>query len=176
VEGVELAEQGVEQTKLNLASCGVTGEVHAVDLLEFRPERGFDLVLSLGVIEHFGDVEATFRHHADLVAPGGRLLIGVPNFQGINRVLQRWCDSRWLALHNMQAMGMRGYARRARASGLAVAGMRYTGGFDPDLISQRARRFKPLGPLWRWRYKESGDRLNAWWYSSYLLAAFTKPI
>jgi SAM-dependent methyltransferase len=175
VEGVELAARGVEQTKRNFAACGVAGKVHAIDLLEFRPDHCFDLVLSLGVIEHFGDVDATFRRHADLVVPGGRLLIGVPNFQGINRALQRWCDDRWLALHNMRAMGTRGYARLARANGLAIAGMRYVGGFDPDLISQRKRRFKLLGPFWRSRYKEHGDRLNAWWCSSYLLAAFTKP-
>jgi SAM-dependent methyltransferase len=50
------------------------------DLLAFDGARGFDLVHSGGVVEHFHgpDQDRVVRAHADAVAPGGLLVILVP--------------------------------------------------------------------------------------------------
>jgi cyclopropane fatty-acyl-phospholipid synthase-like methyltransferase len=45
------------------------------DYAAFRPERRFDVVTALGVIEHIGDVHAFVRYLADAVADGGALVI-----------------------------------------------------------------------------------------------------
>jgi len=53
--------------------------VHA-DLLTWETEQRFDLVFSIGLIEHFlGDaLEAVVRKHASLLNPGGHVLVIVP--------------------------------------------------------------------------------------------------
>lgn len=175
VEGVEYTDFGAEQTRANLAACNVAGIVHHVDFWKFTPARPYDLVLSLGFIEHFVEVDDAFARHAALLAPGGRLVLSVPNFQGVNRYLQRVFDADWLALHNLEAIGHQPYAGRAAAAGLTIESMRYIGGFDPDMISVRKRGRKFLAPFWHLRRHGIGDRLNAWWLSSFLLMVFERP-
>lgn len=174
VEGVEYTEFGVDQTRENLRRCGVSGTVHHADFWHFNPPEPYDLVLSMGVIEHFRDIDSAFRRHAAFVRPGGRLVIGVPNFQGLNRLLARWCDASWLRVHNLEAMGRREYVRRAREADLRVVSSRYVGGFDPDIISVRVRGKRLLAPAWRLRKRGAGDRVNAPWLSSHLLMVFSK--
>lgn len=68
------------------------------DLLTFA-ERGFDLVHSGGVVEHFhgADRDRVVRAHADAVAPGGLLAILVPvdtwryrSFRAALRAIGKW--------------------------------------------------------------------------------------
>lgn len=176
VEGVEYTQFGAEQTRANLAACGVGGAVHQVDFWDFEPPVRYDLVLSLGFIEHFLDLEGAFRRHVDLLAPGGRLVLSVPNFQGVNRLLARFCDSDWLALHNLEAMGHRPYLGRAERAGVRPLSMRYVGGFDPDMISVRKRGRKLVAPFWHLRHRGLGDHLNASWLSTFLLMVFERPV
>ena len=178
VSGIEYTGRGAEVTRANLAAAAVDGEVHECDFWQFEADRPYDLVLSLGFIEHFDDLDAAFERHTRLVAAGGRLALGVPNFQGLTRVLQRSFDPDWLALHNPRAMGHAPYLERARRFGLGVRANRYVGGFDPDMISTRARRWgrSVLAPFWHLRHHGFGDNVNAWWLSSYLLIVFEKPL
>lgn len=175
VEGVEYTEYGAEQTRANLEACGVDGTVHHADFWEFEPERPYDLVISQGFIEHFTDVEAAFARHLALLAPEGRLALQVPNYQGVNRVLQRWCDPDWLALHNMDAMGDGLYRRLAERHGMELEAVSYFGGFDPDLISVRRRGRKLMAPFWHARHRGFGDSVNARWLSAGLICVMRAP-
>ena len=174
-DGIEYAAGGVELSRANLAACGVEGVVHHADFWEFEFEKPYDAVFSLGFIEHFDAVDDAFDRHIDLVAPGGILILGIPNFQGATRIAQRWSDPEWLALHNMKAMGHKRYVRRAEAAGLEVRSVDYFGGFDPDVISTRKRGRKLLAPIWHLRQRTQREGPNASWLSSYLLMVFAKP-
>lgn len=77
--------------------AGAVRHVEA-DLLGFA-ERGFDLVHSGGVVEHFhgDDRDRVVRAHADAVAPGGLLAILVPvdtwryrSFRAALRAVGKW--------------------------------------------------------------------------------------
>lgn len=175
VEGLEYTELGARQTEENLRVCHVHGTVHHADFWSFEPDAAYDFVLSLGFIEHFDDVDAAFARHVPFIAPGGRLVLTVPNFQGLNVMLQRWCDPDWLALHNRDAMGHAGYVRRAAANGLEVERTCYVGGFDPDIISVRRRGRRLIAPFWHLRHHGVGDHVNGPWLSSFLLMVFERP-
>jgi len=174
VDGVEYAEGAAALTERNLEACGVAGQVHHADFWEFRAPERYDLVLSLGFIEHFENPEAAFRRHAELIAPGGRLALGVPNFRGVTRVLQKWFDPAWLTLHNPAAVRGDIFLASAPALGLSLLTDRYLGGFDPDMISTRKRGRPFLAPFWHLRHRGLGDRLNASWLSSYRLLVFER--
>ena len=43
----------------------------------------YDVVYSLGLIEHFVDRVSIVERHVRLARPGGLLILGVPNFRGL---------------------------------------------------------------------------------------------
>jgi glycosyltransferase involved in cell wall biosynthesis/SAM-dependent methyltransferase len=174
VEGIEYTERGAALTEAALGACGVNAVVHRADFWDFEADASYDLVLSLGFIEHWNDVEAAFARHVALTKPGGRIVVGMPNYQGVNRLLQRWFDRDWLDLHNLEAMGHRRYLEQAAREGVEPVTVSYIGGFDPDVISTRRRGRRLLGPIWRLRHRGLGDDLNGWWLSSYLLMVFRR--
>jgi 2-polyprenyl-3-methyl-5-hydroxy-6-metoxy-1,4-benzoquinol methylase len=174
VEGIEYAEGAAALTERNLAACGVEGRVHRADFWDFQSARTYDLVLSLGFIEHFSNPEEVFRRHAAFVAQRGLLALGVPNFRGVTAFLQRLFDPTWLALHNLEAVHGDVFLAAARELRLALRADRFLGGFDPDMISTRKRGRPVLAPFWHLRHRGFGDRLNAAWLSAYRLMVFER--
>ncbi len=66
--------------------------------------KKFDLVYSLGLIEHFKDTKGIIQRHLDFLQPGGELLIIIPNFRGINGWLQRKFNRPNYDVHNIACM------------------------------------------------------------------------
>jgi SAM-dependent methyltransferase len=63
------------------------------DILINEPaHQTYDFVFSIGLIEHFENTKAILQAHIKYVKPGGRLLIILPNFTGINGWFQRSFD------------------------------------------------------------------------------------
>jgi SAM-dependent methyltransferase len=177
VTGIEYSPKGAELSRANLAAAGVTGTIHQGDF--FSEDLGigqFDLVLSLGFIEHFEDIAAPFDRHVAFVKPGGRLLIGMPNFRGLIGLLQRWGDPSYLGLHNQRAMDPRLYASFADSTNLTLDAVRYIDGPDPAMlrVTRRSAHLAVL-PLTLLRKTPAGDRLNGRHISSYLVLTFTRP-
>ena len=81
------------------------GEIKRADIWKLEPNRQFDLVCSFGLIEHFIDWPQLLKRHAELVCPGGKLVITVPNFRGwLQRVVHELADVENLRKHNLDAM------------------------------------------------------------------------
>jgi SAM-dependent methyltransferase len=175
VAGVEYTAHGAALSAANLRATGVDGDVRHADFFELAPTE-HDLVLSLGFIEHFEDLDGAFERHVRFLAPGGLLAVGVPNYAGLLGSVQRWTDPAHLALHNLAAMEPGLYRRLAVAHGLTIRAQRYIGGPDPAIVRlgrQRGRLVtSPLGVL---RMARVTDRLNSRLLSSYLLTVLQRP-
>lgn len=74
------------------------------DFFAFKSEKQYDLVFSIGFIEHFDDTADVIRRHVDLVKPGGTLFIALPNFRGLNGWVQKGFDRRNYDAHNISSM------------------------------------------------------------------------
>jgi SAM-dependent methyltransferase len=175
VEGVEYSAKGAALSRKNLEQARVEGTIHQADFFAMDA-HAFELVLSLGFIEHFDDVDAAFDRHVQFVAPGGRLVIGVPNYRGLNRFIQWLADPGHLQLHNLQAMKPSLYRRLAGNHALDLEHIDYLGGADPIII-KLGRRGATLLTMLLGRYRRLGfaDRINHRWISSYLLLTFHRP-
>lgn len=180
VTGIEYSEKGARLSRENLAAAAVAGEIVHGDFFAVDPAR-HDLVVSAGFIEHFDDLAATFARHLEFVAPGGRLAIGVPNFRGVNRVVQRLAEPGHLALHNLAAMRPALYRDFARTHGLALEHLGYLGGLDPAIIRlsngpllSPARAIPGVVTLLEQGLCAFGiaGRIKHSWLSSYLLAVY----
>lgn len=175
VEGVEYTQKGAAFTRANLAACHVEGTVHHADFFDFPP-AGHDLVLSLGFIEHFDDLAGVFARHVRFVSPGGRLVLGVPNFRGLNRLLQRRADPSYLALHNLEAMRPEVWRRLAAEQGMVVDTLRHIGGPDPVIVRLRGRLVTAIALVEaRFRRLAAAERLDHPWFSPYLFMVFRRP-
>lgn len=91
----------------------------------------FDIVYSLGFIEHFDNPVDVVRCHLDLLKPGGILLLGVPNFGGIyKKVLHRMAPSIGRT-HNLKIMDLGNWAVFEEKFPIIPVFKGYIGGFEP---------------------------------------------
>jgi len=89
--------------KLNGLGAGSIAVIEQ-DLLSKAPECKFDLVYSLGLIEHFADTKRMIEIHARALNEDGVLLIGIPNFRGLNGAFQRTFDRENYLKHDIGCM------------------------------------------------------------------------
>lgn len=89
--GLDYSEIGCAQERQILSSAGVAGEVVCSDFFS-PPERllgAFDVVVSLGVAEHFQDTAACIAAFTKFLKPGGLLMTHVPNLTGLIGFIQK---------------------------------------------------------------------------------------
>jgi len=74
------------------------------DFFAFTPGKKYDVVFSSGFVEHFEDTEDVIRRHVELLSEQGQLLIIIPNFLGLNGMIQERFDRENLEAHNLRSM------------------------------------------------------------------------
>src|SRR5690606_22076273 len=74
------------------------------DLFQYHPLVQYDLVLSCGLIEHFNDTKDIISKHLHFLKPGGTLFITLPNFRGVNGLIQQKFDPENYSKHNIKSM------------------------------------------------------------------------
>jgi L-malate glycosyltransferase len=130
VHGVDLTP-GVTTMPEAFTRMGfAVGEFTRADFLRHDFHRTYEVVCSFGFIEHFTDWGAVLTRHAQLVAPGGTLLIETPNFSGpVQGFFHRWLDAENYARHNPAAMDPRDWATLLRSQGFEVQQATWMGRF-----------------------------------------------
>jgi 2-polyprenyl-3-methyl-5-hydroxy-6-metoxy-1,4-benzoquinol methylase len=109
VHGVDYSEPGVVIAAQLFAALEISGELRCEDVFSVSfPQGSFDFVYSIGFVEHFEDARPIVRLHLEMVKPGGKVMIAVPNYGGIYGHLQRWLDPDNLAIHNLGIMSIAG--------------------------------------------------------------------
>jgi 2-polyprenyl-3-methyl-5-hydroxy-6-metoxy-1,4-benzoquinol methylase len=92
--GIDLEPHAARLAQANLAGAGLSGQIYCRDGFDAEQNKDlwgqFDLVYSLGVIEHLEDVSSKLRVLGRFLKPGGRLISMVPNLQGLNWAMQRF--------------------------------------------------------------------------------------
>ena len=133
---------GCEKTKENFDRLNLKAVVYQKDLFSdnFSNLPLFDIVYSLGFIEHFSDLELVIEKHLQLLKPGGILLIGAPNFLGINHWLLKKLNPELLSTHNLSCMNIRKWETFEKCFNLEVIFKGYIGGFEPRLFIPKNNR------------------------------------
>jgi 2-polyprenyl-3-methyl-5-hydroxy-6-metoxy-1,4-benzoquinol methylase len=150
VAGLDYSLTGLEASRRLFSALKLEADLRREDVFytSFAP-GSFDLVYSLGVIEHFEDPRAIVKRHIDLVAPGGSAVITVPNYRGPYGWVQTRFDAENLKIHNLDIMTVEAMRSLAPADlGLRVRAYRF-GRLAPSFISWHARWPKPLAFLTR---------------------------
>lgn len=133
VAGIDYSERGCKLARHRLRQASVQGTVHCRDLFTLTPEETgtFDLVFSLGVVEHFADLGNVLASLLRFVRPGGTLFTSVPNLHSLHGLGMWLYQPEVLAKHRVVTREelSRAYRRlglgeiRARHAGLASLGI-----------------------------------------------------
>jgi SAM-dependent methyltransferase len=104
-------------------------EIIQADFLKHEPTCKYDLVISNGFIEHFENYDQVLDMHARYLAPGGAMLIMIPN----KRYLRKWygwlVDRDNLKAHNLKCMSLNTFKEFASRNDLNIEFLNYYGGF-----------------------------------------------
>jgi cyclopropane fatty-acyl-phospholipid synthase-like methyltransferase len=138
VAGLDYSPLGVDMARRNLASTGVDGDVIEADL--FDPPSGwegaFDVVFTMGVVEHFRPTVDAVRACARYLAPNGRMLTVIPNMHGFPGAATRWLSRELYEGH--VAMTPNELAAAHAEAGLQVQCASYLVTFDGRVSNPRA--------------------------------------
>ncbi len=113
-------KHGIESTLLDyyidselfkeLLKVNKIDDPEAIGLIEFdllsdnEPTTKYELVYSLGLIEHFKDTSGIMAKHLVFLKSNGTLLIEIPNFRGVNGWIQKTFDKENYSVHNIDCM------------------------------------------------------------------------
>lgn len=178
---------GCAKARENFELLGISAPVYEVDMFA-QPARLFDVVYSLGLIEHVAtrkDLVAMIAGHLDHLRPGGLLIVGCPNFRGLNRLFARRLFPSFLAIHNLDVMATATWDEFEQAFGLERLYREYVGGFEPAMFWRRERdRFidRALSMALHLSAKALGSRklrvlrkFNSRAWSGFLMGVYRSP-
>lgn len=100
-----------------------------VDLFDSTVIKQFDVVLSSGFVEHFKDTQEVLLRHFAYVKPGGYLYVAIPNFRGVNGLMQRIFDPENFSAHNLESMHPELLERICSSNGFSILHAGYYGHF-----------------------------------------------
>jgi SAM-dependent methyltransferase len=131
---LDFSPHGCDLARRNFALLNINGVVHQGDLFDEHDRLPrYDVVYSLGLIEHFNDLTPVVEAHARYVKPGGILIVGCPNFRGINNVVAKRLSPSILEDVELRAMDIRNWTFDAEL-GLERLFAGYIGGFEPSIF------------------------------------------
>jgi len=121
VNGIDWVPEVQTVTPEFLRRHGVkVGQFYNEDFEKFESDRQFDVVYSLGFIEHFWNLEQIIEKHIALVKEGGTLFLSCPNFRKLQFVFHRVFDSKDLRAHVVETMDLARWRRVLERNGMEV--------------------------------------------------------
>jgi SAM-dependent methyltransferase len=142
--GVDVLPEAIDTSRQLCLSRGarVSLLVASGFVLPF-PDGSFDMVYSLGVIEHFPEERslAMLHEHARVCRPGGRVLVATPNGLDLVHTANRKLQGRKYPYHPERSYTPWGLRRLMRRAGLEPTA---ADGFAPLWSWRQARLLYPL--------------------------------
>jgi SAM-dependent methyltransferase len=186
---LDVSPIGCHMTSENFRLLGISGAVHLGDMFDDTLSLSlpkFDIVFSLGLMEHFSDLEGVVERHLRLLKPGGILMLGCPNFLGVNGIFLRRMMPDLYSVHNMVNMDLRRWRRFEKKFGLIPAFRGYVGGFEPRLFARTehmtsrshqtvARASRYLARTLNKKPLAFQRKFNSRYWSGYVLGVYTYP-
>jgi 2-polyprenyl-3-methyl-5-hydroxy-6-metoxy-1,4-benzoquinol methylase len=185
--GIDYSATGIALARENLSRAGVTAKLVEADLFDGTPlpPAHFDVIYSLGFLEHFADSARVVARMAEFLRPAGVLFTIVPNFVGIWGPVQRGVDPHVYAVHVPYTPAA---LDEVHASGglRTLVAARYFGGFGPLVVNYAGllRRLPflvgaaALGSVWAlqqtvsWAIHLSPVSLESRHFSPYVLGLY----
>ncbi len=168
VAGLDFSDLGCELARSQLKAAGLSGNIFCADLFNTAATDvgSYDLVYSVGMVEHFTDTVEVLSKLLALVNPGGVLFTEVPNLKNTLHGVLSWIwQPENLAKHN--PLSKHDLIKAYRELGMERIEGHYAGFFSLDVVAWPIYpRWPRLGPRLLptiWRARTSVDyRMRRW--------------
>ena len=131
INGIDNSKSIFNLEKFLVESKILVNEMIYADFLNHNFDRKFEIVTSLGFIEHFKSWRHVISKMADLVNPGGYFVCEVPNFASpIQLALRQELDLQNLKRHNIDSMNLQIWSDILVSMGFSICYRGAFGGFD----------------------------------------------
>jgi SAM-dependent methyltransferase len=138
ITSIDYSDVGCQKTSENFHLLGIPGTVVEADIFDDGIQLPtFDVVYSLGLIEHFAALTPVVARHVRLLASPGYLVLGVPNLRGVQGFFMKRIAPRTYASHEISTMDLKGWTQFERTLDLEVIFKGYIGGFEPRIFRRR---------------------------------------
>src|SRR6266571_667783 len=150
---IDSSPVGCRQLEENFRLLHIPLHVYCRDALsdDLSDLPRFDLVYSLGLVEHFSDPVPMIRRHVELAKPGGIVVLGLPNFLGVSTPILRLTRPELFHAHNLRTMDLTTWGAFEQEMGLEVVFRGYVGGWEPRIYASRRKGAPSLiinAPIW----------------------------
>jgi 2-polyprenyl-3-methyl-5-hydroxy-6-metoxy-1,4-benzoquinol methylase len=148
IYGIDYSKYGAEIAKRNLDVSGVKGTIICEDIFKNTlDEESFDIVYSMGLIEHFENPNEIIDIHIKLLKKGGTLIITIPNFNNsmyfsILKILRK--EKIILETHNLDIMDINKLNMIVKNKDIKIMMLDYFGPIDFTLIFSQISYKMPL--------------------------------
>jgi len=95
------------------------------DFFSWKPNIKFDVVCSFGFVEHFDNLNNVIARHANLVSPGGKIIITLPHFAHGQYLLHWLIDKDNLKKHNTKIMNLNAIKKAVENNDLKIEFLSY---------------------------------------------------
>jgi SAM-dependent methyltransferase len=152
VVGVDLSTASIAKAKMRLSEAYVA-DVTKPELYPFSGGRQFDLILFSDILEHLYDPADVLARHLSWLAPGGYILISVPNIAIWNMRLSllagrfEYQDTGTLDRTHIRYFTRSYFMRFARNAGLEVRRSRITPGILRPFVPWIKKMYRTAGAI-----------------------------
>lgn len=100
-DGIDSSPEGCALSEAISRKAGTSSSIFLADLFDPPAEtvRQYDVVYSLGLVEHFTPTERIIEALKAFLVPGGTLISVVPNMRGLTALLQKLADPAVYSVH-----------------------------------------------------------------------------
>jgi len=185
VHAIDYSSTGCDKMRENFNLLNLDATIYNRDIFtdDLSDLLRFDIVYSMGFIEHFSDLDPVIEKHFDLLKDSGILMLGVPNFLGINGWVLRRIAPRTLSMHNLLSMDIDNWETFEKKYKLETLFKGYIGGFEPrnfrrcenrTLTNLAIRFFFKLVRIFFTDRIGSLRKFNSKYWGAYLLGIYRK--
>jgi len=162
--GVDYSERGCALLSQRAKDEGVDVDVMHEDIFveQSRLHGMFDIVISLGVVEHFDVLESVLVAKSRYLKPGGILFTVIPNMAGLLGTLTRRWNRAVYEKHNPHDWPS--FLRGHQQAGMEVTEGGYLGSIDFGILSSCFPDRK--GPAWQLNRALVAVSVAGWWVES----------
>lgn len=142
----------------NLHASGIkTYDLINEDFLSWQPKAGYDLVISIGFVEHFDNYYEVIAKHCKILNEGGSVFFQVPNKRLLRKLYGTVADRANLKAHNLDVMSLEVFRNAALRNDMRVEILEYFGPFQFGLHGENRNAFRQLVfHLFRFVFKTLG--------------------
>ena len=132
VHALDYSSTGCQKTRENFQLLNLPVTVHEMDLRGASKRLPqFEVVYSLGFIEHFHDLNVVLEEHYKLLKPGGLLFLGVPHFMNVFWPVLSRLAPKITGGHVRETLRPRSWRSLQDSLGMNEVFEGFVGGFDP---------------------------------------------